>query len=1142
MDSKVAKKALDIADEALELSGEQRMRFLSETCGQDAQLRSEVDCLLEHSGEITIAERESAVKMPDLPPASDRFHIREELSRGGMGIVYLAHDAQLDREVAVKVLRESYRQNADLLRRFLNEAKVCGRMQHPGTPPIYEVGTLQDGNPFIAMKLVRGETLSTILKRPRDETMLAQLLRIYKRICETIAYAHSCGIIHRDLKPDNVMVSRFGDVQVMDWGLAKVLTDDASDDETEVFAADQVAFDLQDAKDSGQTTRAGTVMGTPAYMPPEQTRGARSPTIDVFQLGAILCEILTGSPPYQAESPLDVYSMASQGDLADARQRLDNCQADPELTSIARKSLEPEAEQRFANAGELSQKFTDYLDALQARLRETELASARLETRAAEERKRRWIVAGLSAAIAFSLIAGLGGLSWVMKERLDHAEEVASHTQRLAEIEREDNERRAQLEHNFNDSMLQAVQLFERAKASPLTDSTAWEEARTAIAQAESMLESNSELGDAALRLASLKDSFQSVETELKIALDVTKARDETFENANFLPWADTRPNIDKLDRVVADNGFHPDSRADEPIIIQRIKALPPAIQGQLIGAIDQYFLISDESHRETFTHILDQSDSNAWRKRWRAAVTSDNTTALVGMLTDSEVHEQSTRSLINLVRSVENHIDADTRIRFLQQYYTQHDEDAWYNYLLADLLQRNHRVEEATVFYHALLLARPNHRTRVFLAHALIRQGYYSEAIPHLQEATRARPEEQDYWNLLNYALLRSERYEETIAACQESIQAHPQNQFAQLALGSALNQLGRLDEASAVFAQIPQDEPTEYAWQARVLHAECLRQNHRYLESARVFEQIDSSDYKLLAGVISDQLTTMATVALAVADRETEDAASITDEQSSHWRRRARDWLSRCLQVRGFNLRSWHGNSTLQTMREPDTLAGLPAEEQQRWQELWDRADSITDASTSVFDSNWHAVSPLKTNTRSGAELVRQADGSFFVQGAVLPRDAYTLTFQETELSAIMLQLIPDERLPDAGTGRGELGAFELGEFALDVVRKDHPDRATPISLARCITDRSSMSSSVQRCIDGNVHTAWRNHDTSGKLRTVVFVLQRPVVLQQGDILRLHLQHGGLAGSGIGRFLIATSNQTFATQLFLPTLWLLD
>ena len=141
-----------------------------------------------------------------------------------MGVVLRAHDADLGRDLAVKVLRESFRDQPEMVRRFVEEAQIGGQLQHPGIVPVYELGSLADRRPYIAMRLVNGRTLAELLAaRDGPAGDLPQLVGIFESVCQTMAYAHARGVIHRDLKPSNIMVGSFGEVQVMDWGLAKVL-------------------------------------------------------------------------------------------------------------------------------------------------------------------------------------------------------------------------------------------------------------------------------------------------------------------------------------------------------------------------------------------------------------------------------------------------------------------------------------------------------------------------------------------------------------------------------------------------------------------------------------------------------------------------------------------------------------------------------------------------------------------------------------------------------------------------------------------------------------------------------------------------------------------------------------------------------
>src|SRR5439155_154859 len=257
------------------------------------------------------------------------------------------------------------------------EAQIGGQLQHPGVVPVYDVGRF-GGRPFFTMKLVKGQTLAALLGergQPADDR--PRLLGIALQVCQALAYAHAKGVIHRDLKPANVMVGAFGEVQVMDWGLAKVLAEGGVADEERASRQHQdegtqirTARSAGTAGSPGTDTEAGSLLGTPAYMPPEQANGDVAHLdrrADVFGLGALLCEILTGKPPYVGRSSEEVRRKASNGALADATARLDGCGADPELIALTKACLAAEALDRPKDAQEVAAGLSAYLNGVQER-------------------------------------------------------------------------------------------------------------------------------------------------------------------------------------------------------------------------------------------------------------------------------------------------------------------------------------------------------------------------------------------------------------------------------------------------------------------------------------------------------------------------------------------------------------------------------------------------------------------------------------------------------------------------------------------------------------------------------------------------------------------------------------------------------
>jgi serine/threonine protein kinase len=297
--------------------------------------------------------------------------IGKELARGGMGVVLAARDVVLGREVAIKMLLSGTESNPVAVRRFMDEARITARLAHPCIPPVYALGTLSDGRPYLAMKLIRGRTLAAVLaareqRVTTDDDESAELtafhapglLQVFDQICQAVGFAHSQKIVHRDLKPANIMVGAFGEVQVMDWGLARDLSRRSRDGHS-TPVPHEVEPDIPAAETCGHAddtdrSRHGEALGTPAYMPPEQARGdwdkvdARA---DVFALGGILCAILTGKPPYTGRNVMELVKRAVAADLSEAFARLDACQADPALVKLAKWCLAPAPADRPLDGG-----------------------------------------------------------------------------------------------------------------------------------------------------------------------------------------------------------------------------------------------------------------------------------------------------------------------------------------------------------------------------------------------------------------------------------------------------------------------------------------------------------------------------------------------------------------------------------------------------------------------------------------------------------------------------------------------------------------------------------------------------------------------------------------------------------------------
>ena len=331
-----------------------------------------------------IAEAALAASAHDAPG----YRIGGELARGAMGRIVVAEDLRLGREVVLKQLIEP---SPALRARFEREVTITARLQHPGIVPVYQAGTLSDGEPFYAMRRVHGRALDVVIaEATTPAARLALVPRVLAAI-EAVAYAHSRGVVHRDLKPHNILVGEFGEVVVVDWGLAKEL------------GAEHDGPGSGDARDP-MLTSDGAILGTPAYMAPEQASGgttdARS---DVYALGAVLYHALAGTPPHTGASLTAALAVARSGAITPLGDVAPGVPAD--LVAITQRALASEPSARYRDAGELAADLREFLAG--------RLVSAHAYTR--WQLVRRWIArhraAVAATAIAVTAIAVVGAIS-----------------------------------------------------------------------------------------------------------------------------------------------------------------------------------------------------------------------------------------------------------------------------------------------------------------------------------------------------------------------------------------------------------------------------------------------------------------------------------------------------------------------------------------------------------------------------------------------------------------------------------------------------------------------------------------------------------------------------------------------------------
>ncbi len=352
---------------------------------------------------------------------TNRYQLEGEIDRGGIGAILRIHDRHLNRRLAMKVLLER-RAPADddeqklahqILGRFLEEAQVTSQLDHPGVVPVHELGLDQTGKVYFTMRLVKGNTAGEIIRLARAEEdgwTTTRVLEVVLKICDTMAFAHDKGVLHRDLKPQNVMVGKFGEVYVMDWGLAKVLGQpDKHVVQTEALQESRIdTARKRDAEEDGEgtmVTRDDHTLGTPSYMPPEQARGqVLDARADVYAIGTILYQMLTGSAPYVVSGLRQTAADIVRQVLAGPPKRIEDLAKDApvELVAITEKAMQRDREQRYASAVELSTDLRAFLDQRSVKAYRTgALVELKLWVR-----RNKPLAASLAAAVLI-LVAGV---------------------------------------------------------------------------------------------------------------------------------------------------------------------------------------------------------------------------------------------------------------------------------------------------------------------------------------------------------------------------------------------------------------------------------------------------------------------------------------------------------------------------------------------------------------------------------------------------------------------------------------------------------------------------------------------------------------------------------------------------------------
>jgi eukaryotic-like serine/threonine-protein kinase len=754
--------------------------------------------LKEAEGESSLVVTPRSDAMPPKADVGDRYQLSGEIARGGMGAVLRGRDVDLGRDLAVKVLLERHANRPDVAQRFIEEAQIGGQLQHPGVVPVYDIGRFGD-RPFFTMKLVKGQTLAAILGERTDPAAdRPRLLAIALQVAQAMAYAHAKGVIHRDLKPANIMVGAFGEVQVMDWGLAKVLAEGGVADEERASRAHQEPEDVTTIRTArstgshgsfGTDTEAGSILGTPAYMPPEQASGdvaLLDRRADVFALGAILCEILTGKPPYLGRSSEEVRRKAANGELADATARLDACWADLELVGLTKACLAREAVDRPRDAQGVVDALTAHLDGVQERLQTAERERAVASAREVEERERRKVQLALAASVALLLFGG-GGVAWWQNEQASARRETDLRRKLV-------DEQRAAADNARLARNAEAVSgLLAQADEALLADDAA----KAAVAL------------DAARKRAAEGGAENEADRLKRLDADLALLRDlDAVDKFRWTPVENKLPDAaavaTRTRDVLRRFGADPEATSADDAAA-RVSA--SALRARIVSALDR-LLRQDKA--AGVRAVLRNVDADPYRDAVRDAVLAGESAKVADLAGRADALGQPPGFVALLGES--GAIPVDRRRQLLQAAVGRRPGDLGLLMTLGGSypIKRTEGADDRVRWFQAAVASAPaNSGAHNNLGIALYDKVRLDEAIASYTKAIELDPKFALAHNNLGNALNSKGRPDEAIASYTKAIELDPKSAFAHSGLGSALRDKGRPDEAIASYTKAIELDP---------------------------------------------------------------------------------------------------------------------------------------------------------------------------------------------------------------------------------------------------------------------------------------------------------------------------------------------
>lgn len=706
-----------------------------------------------------------------------------------MGRIHTARDERLGRDVAVKRFAYAGPEEMAMRTRFLEEARIVAQLQHPGIIPIYELTADASGTPCFSMPRINGHTLAALLREsPLGASGLHERLRILRQVVATVDYAHSRGVVHCDLKPENIMVGEFGEVYVLDWGLARCRGGIERPKRGEVLVA-----------------------GTPAYMAPELASGectGAAPRLDVFSIGAILCEILTGKPPFSAGTTREAQLSARMGWIEDATRRLEACPQPAALVSLALACLEVTAAQRIASLGEVAKALDVWTNGLEAELRAAEHRSV-VNAAHASAQRRLWRRTTFAAALVIALLVA----GWVWRQQvLEERAEVHERMSGLAAAALHDARAGMTAAHSAGAAFLPVLRKARSEYA--------------AIVQQIVLADLHSEIS---ADVKSMEEQLAAA--ELAGSRDDALLRSAAATKEAVLGLADQNGRWQRLADAFAAWGWKP--QGPHGALTDRVKS--SCHPEGLCDAIDLFMLLScgrvGESRPAALAGFANSCDADVLRSRIRSALVANDATALKALAVDPDSVAADPRTQVLLGESLKAVACAGEAREFYRSVVTRNPGNTEVVLLLGEALVQREPPEAVRLLWMVLSV-----HPRSVRAWALLTMAHCgARNVPVAREALgrlRELAPESVHADLLEARILLLEGKREAALLKYESVIVRdPRSSSAHMRRGMLLTEFGRKGEALAAHEEAARLDPGSPVCQ---LMAACLNQELSLHEAA--------------------------------------------------------------------------------------------------------------------------------------------------------------------------------------------------------------------------------------------------------------------------------------------------------------------